>query len=326
MHPPDLPSVFTRAQARNLGLTDVRLAGLVSRGYLLRLRRGVYARTDQGRSRERYLTASTAALFEQRSAHALSHLSAVALWDLPLPLGPADTAHLTKTSGAARSRRVSGLVVHHADSSVTDVTELAGIPVTTAGRTVADCLRTFGPRISVPIADAALHRKLTSIDEIVVQLEMQCHWSGRPLSDQSLDIVDGRRESWLESYAFVRFVEWGVDLPEPQVGVFDGADDFVARVDGGWLEDGTVLELDGKSKYLLPRDGVIDPAGVWREEKRRYDRVGNLGLERVRFGLTDLLHRESAVRADIRARRRVGSAVRFTGRYRLTPSSGLTLL
>jgi len=221
---------------------------------------------------------------------------------------------------------VSGLVVHHADSSVTDVTELAGIPVTTAGRTVADCLRTFGPRISVPIADAALHRKLTSIDEIVVQLEMQCHWSGRPRSDQSLDIVDGRRESWLESYAFVRFVEWGVDLPEPQVGVFDGADDFVARVDGGWLEDGTVLELDGKSKYLLPRDGVIDPAGVWREEKRRYDRVGNLGLERVRFGLTDLLHRESAVRADIRARRRVGSAARFTGRYRLTPSSGLTLL
>src|SRR6478735_7175202 len=252
MRPPDLPSVFTRAQARDLGLSDVRLAGLVSRGYLLRLRRGVYARADQGGSRERYLTASTAALSEQRSAHALSHLSAVALWELPLPLGPADTAHLTKTSGAARSRRVSGLVVHHADSSVTDVTELAGIPVTTAGRTVADCLRTFGPRISVPIADAALHRKLTSIDEIVVQLEMQCHWSGRPRSDQSLDIVDGRRESWLESYAFVRFVEWGVDLPEPQVGVFDGADDFVARVDGGWLEDGTVLELDGKSKYLLP--------------------------------------------------------------------------
>jgi hypothetical protein len=87
-----------------------------------------------------------------------------------------------------------------------------------------------------------------------------------------------------------------------------------------------VLELDGKSKYLLPRNGVIDPAAVWHEEKRRYDRVGNLGLERVRFGLTDLLHRESAVRADIQARRRVGSVARFAGRYRLTPSSGLTFL
>ena len=317
---------FARAQAQELGLSDFRLAGLVDRGHLIRLRRGVYARPVPDLSRARFVKVSTVALSEQGSAHALSHLSAAALRDLPLPLGAADTAHLTKITGVARSRRASNIVKIHLEPSVTDVTELAGIPVTTAGRTVADCLRTFGPRISVPIADAALHRKLTSIDEIVVQLEMQCHWSGRPLSDQSLDIVDGRRESWLESYAFVRFVEWGVDLPEPQVGVFDGADDFVARVDGGWLEDGTVLELDGKSKYLLPRDGVIDPAGVWREEKRRYDRVGNLGLERVRFGLTDLLHRESAVRADIRARRRVGSAARFTGRYRLTPSSGLTLL
>jgi hypothetical protein len=243
-----------------------------------------------------------------------------------MPLGQTDTAHLTKMSGVARSRRVSGLVVHHADSSVRDVTERAGVPVTTAARTVADCLREFGPRISVPIADAALHQKLVSIDDVVGQLAMQCHWSGRPLSDLSLDMVDGRRESWLESYAFVRFVEWGVELPEPQVGVFDDADNFVARVDAGWLEDGTVLELDGRSKYLLPRDGVVDPEAVWNEEKRRYDRVGNLGLERVRFGLTDLLHREGAVRADIRARRRIGSASRFTGRYRLTPSSGLTLL
>lgn len=326
MRPPDLPSVFTRAQARDLGLSDVRLASLVSRGHLVRLRRGTYARALEDRSRDRYLTASIAALSEQRSAHSLSLLSAVALWDLPLPLGPVDTAHLTKLSGAARSRRVPGLVVHHADSSVTDVTELDGIPVTTAARTVADCLRAFGPRISVPIADAALHRKLTSIDDIVVQLAMQCHWPGRSMSDQSLDIVDGRRESWLESFAFVRFVEWGVDLPQPQVAVFDERGDFVARVDAGWLEDGTMLELDGKSKYLLPRNGVIDPEAVWREEKRRYDRVGNLGLERVRFGLADLLNRDGAVRAEIRARRRVGSATRFTGHYRLTPSSGLTLL
>ncbi len=326
MRPPELPSVFTRAQAQDLGVSDFRLAGLIERGHLVRLRRGVYARAVADRSRERYLRAATAALSEQGSAHALSHLSGAALWELPLPLGPAETAHLTKLSGVARSRRAPGLVVHHADSSVTDVTELAGIPVTTVARTVADCLREFGPRVSVPIADAALHRELASIDDVVVQLAMQCHWSGRRRSDQSLEIVDGRRESWLESYAFVRFVEWGVDLPEPQVGVFDEADDFVARVDAGWLEDGTVLELDGKSKYLMARDGVVDPEVMWAEEKRRYDRVGNLGLERVRFGLTDLLRRESVVRADIRARRRVGSATRFTGRFRLTPASGLTLL
>jgi hypothetical protein len=326
MRTPELPSVFSRADARDLGVSDVRLASLVRRGVLVRLRRGVYARVGADPSRRQYIEASTVALSERHSGHALSHLSAAAAWDLPLPLGRIETVHLTVTARTQRSRRVPGVMVHHADSSDTDVAERAGIPVTTAARTVADCLRDFGPLTSVPIADAALNRGLASVDDVVIQLAMQCHWLGRTRSERSLWIVDGRRESWLESYAFVRFVEWGVDLPEPQVRVFDEADDFVARVDAGWLDDGTVLELDGKGKYLLPNRGVVDPEAVWREEKRRYDRVGNLGLERVRFGLTDLLRRESAVRADIRARRRVGSSTRFSGRYRLTPPSGLTLL
>jgi Transcriptional regulator, AbiEi antitoxin len=318
--------VFSRLQAKDLGVSDVRLASLVRRGYLVKVRRGVYARAVAERSSQRYVQASTAALTQRGPGHVLSHLSAAALWGLPMPLRPPETVHLTTTVGAPRSRRVPGLEVHHADSSETDVVETAGVPMTTVARTVADCLRSFWPRVSVPIADAALNRGLTSMDEVVVQLAMQCHWPGRTRSEQSLAIVDGRRESWLESYAFVRFSEWELDLPEPQVSVFDEGGRFVARVDGGWLDDGTVLELDGKSKYELPHDGVVDPESAWRSEKERYDRVGNLGLERVRFGLDDLLHRDGVIRAQIRARRQVGSAARFTGRFERTPASGLTLL
>jgi hypothetical protein len=109
------------------------------------------------------------------------------------------------------------------------------------------------------------------------------------------------------------------------VEVFDESGEFVARTDGAWVEQGTVLELDGKSKYGLPTGGVVDPSAAWELEKARYDRVGNLGLERVRFGLTDLLHHEGRVRSVIRARRGCGSIERFAGHFRIPSPSDLTL-
>jgi hypothetical protein len=82
--------------------------------------------------------------------------------------------------------------------------------------------------------------------ELLAEMAMQCHWPGRSRADVAASLGDGRRETWLESYAFVRLAEWDVVLPEPQVKVFDEVDHFVARTDGAWVEDATVLELDGK--------------------------------------------------------------------------------
>jgi hypothetical protein len=108
--------------------------------------------------------------------------------------------------------------------------------------------------------------------------------------------------------------------------VFDDAGAFVARTDGAWVEQATVLELDGKGKYWLPLNGVVDPEAVWEMEKARYDRVGNLGAERVRFGLTDLLRHETRIRSAIQTRRACGSLSRFAGSFRILPASDLTLL
>ena len=131
--------------------------------------------------------------------------------------------------------------------------------------------------------------------EVWDEIAVQCHWTGRVLrTDVALPIVDGRRESWLESYAAVLFDEWGIDPPTPQLVVRDSTGAFVARVDAGWEDDATVLELDGRQKYLLPQavsddTPSVDPHAAFTAEKARYDALGNLGLERVRFGLTDLL-------------------------------------
>lgn len=324
----ELPYAFTRRQGLDLGLTDFRRRRFVDRGALLRARNGVYLKSAPPAPEQRgpaHVDLARAALSIYGDGFALSHMSAAAAHGLPLPLGRLDTVHLLDLSPTAKTRRAPGLVVHTSDSYASSTTFVDGVPVTTVARTAADCLREFGPRVSVPISDAALHRRLVSREQFLTEMSMQCHWRGRARADVAAALVDGRRETWLESYAFVRFAEWGVTLPQPQVEIHDEVGVFLARADGVWVEDATVLELDGRSKYLLPIDGVIDPLAALALEKTRFDRIGNLGLERVRFGLDDLIHAGGRVCSTIRMRRAAGSLARFSGQFRVPLASDLTL-
>src|SRR5690349_20161703 len=273
----ELPYAFTRRQSLELGLSDFRRRRLVDCGALARARNGVYRKTVPPPPEQRgaaHVELARAALSVYGDGFAISHLSAVAVHDLPLPLGRLDTVHLLDLSPAAKTRQAPGLVVHTSDSYESSTLAVGGLLVTSVSRTVADCLREFGPRVSVPIADAALHRRLAGPPQLLTEMSMQCHWPGRARADLAAALVDGRRETWLESYAVVRFAEWGVTLPQPQVEVYDDAGIFLARADGVWVEDATVLELDGRPKYQVPVDGIEDPVAVWELEKARYDRIG----------------------------------------------------
>ncbi len=341
VRPPELPAFFTTTDARKAGVGEARLRRLAQAGHVTRLRRGLYAVSAAAPTGAGRATAYRSLVLASSAAHgdvdAVSHLSAAALHGLPLPLGVLDTVHVTRVSGSPRTWRSPGLWVHHADSVEASLVHVEDVMVTSVARTVADCLRAHGPRVSVPIADAALHRGLTTGQEVWNELTMQCHWVGRVLrADVALPLVDGRRESWLESYAAVRFHEWGIDPPVPQLVVLDEARRFVGRADAGWEADATVVELDGKQKYYLPRrgaggaagagegegegEGEVDPEAAFAAEKARYDALGNLGVERVRFGLTDLLRDRPGVERRIRDRRRLGSPERFTGSFATLPA------
>jgi hypothetical protein len=328
---PDLPAVFSRSQARAFGVGDVRLAGLVRRGEIQRARPGVYARsgavppTPEDRAGF-HLLCARAALTHHQSGFVASHLPAAAAHGLPLPPGGPGRVHVTAVDAYQRSRAAPGVRVHHADCSPTDITEVDGLIVTTVARTVADCLRHWPAWTSVPIADAALHRRLITPEALVEQLDRQRHWIGRPRALDALRLVDGRRESWLESYAFVSFDDWGIELPEPQVWVDDADGQPLGRVDGAWLEDGAVVEVDGAAKYLIPVGDSPDPWTRWRMEKGRYDSMGNLGLERVRLTYEDLRFHPVQSRRVIHQRRSAGSRRRFPGSFRCTDPSGLRCL
>lgn len=323
MRAADLPETFTRRQAIESGLTDGRLRRLRLSGVIEPVRHGVFERADRSGAGvvTRHLAEARAAMDRFTTGYAVSHLSAAAAHGLPVPLGEPGPVHLTAVHATQRSRQSPGVVVHHADSSPTPVTEASGLVVTTVARTLADCLRTRGPRVSVPLADAALHRGLLTIDELEGELAMQRRWRGRPRALVSLMLVDGRRESWLESYGCVRLSEWGLALPEPQVNVYDAAGEFVARVDGAYREDATVLEFDGRAKYALEGDRGHEAA--FFREKQRHNELVNTGAAVVRIELADLLERASAIQRAVLAARSRGNGTAFRGSFVSTPATGL---
>jgi hypothetical protein len=110
-------------------------------------------------------------------------------------------------------------------------------------------------------------------------------------------LVDGRRESALESWSALAFDDLELPMPVWQVDVHDG-DVFVGRVDGGW-PGGLVGEADGRSKYLLAaaERGGADAerlADVLADERRREARLRRAGLRVVRWGARDVLRRTDA--------------------------------
>lgn len=315
-----LPATFTRPEALSTGLSDEVLARLLRRGTIVRLKHGIYANRAVGELTfdAGYLRDIRATALRFGPAYAVSHLSAAIVHGLPLPPARPGPVHLTRLVPSHRSREARhGVLVHHADSSETPVVTVGDLVVTSVERTIADCLRTTATRTSVPVADAAVFRGLTTLEQVKDYLEVQRRWAGVRRARQALALVDGRRETWLESYSYVRLDQLGVELPTPQVEVYDELGFLVGRVDGLWRDGATVAEMDGRGKYVLGGLEAGNVADAVIAEKVREDDIRDLGLEVVRWGLDDLRRRPDAVVRRIAAARRRGHWSRFRGSVRL---------
>jgi len=193
--------------------------------------------------------------------------------------------------------------------------------VTSVARTVIDCLRELPLPDAVAIADAALRRGLIVEAELSAVRQEQRGWPFITAADTGLRLLDPLRETWFESWSFIRLWQLGVDLPESQVSVHDHRGRFLGRVDGLWRDDATVAEADGLGKYL----GQFDPDGPSAEaaartvvaEKAREDRMRDCGLEVVRWDLADLLRDPANVADHVANARKRGDPRRFTGQ--MTP-------
>jgi len=314
-----LPPVFDLRQLAAVGLS-ARVVQRALRGELVRwVGRGVFVaeavwRESSPRDRHLLLTAAAARL---RPWAVVSHHSAACRFDLPLPLKMPPWVALSTDQSAATglpegvTRLEPGrLPAHH-------VEELSGLRVTSPARTVIDCLRELPLPDAVAIADAALRRGLIEVADLEAVRQEQRGWPFITAADLGLRLLDPARETWFESWSFIRLWQLGVDLPESQVSVYDHRGRFLGRVDGLWRDDATVAEADGQGKYL----GQFDPDGPSAEaaaravvaEKVREDRMRGCGLEFVRWDRTMMLTDALGVADQVATTRRRGDISHFTG-------------
>lgn len=151
---------FTTAQARTAGFSHALLSYHVQAGLFARVCPGVYRL-------KRFPASPHEDLFVAwlRAGHhaVISHDSALALYDLSdlLP----NAIHLTISRTA--SRRHPGLRLHTNQLEPADVTDYAGLPVTTVARTIADVAASgLSAELVWQAIQEALQRGLTTSDQL----------------------------------------------------------------------------------------------------------------------------------------------------------------
>jgi hypothetical protein len=277
---------MTYTELAEAGFSGKSIHALASRGVLLRVRRGAYARADlahhvQGSAqfRERTLAIAAAVAVTGPDAAASHHdaalLHGIDLLDRPPPASIA----VTRPGGHDRILRGSPTVRIRATSlPACHVTARRGVPVTSAARTVVDLARTTTFRAGVVAADSALYRGKTTSAELAAVVGSCSRWPGIDTARRVVGFSTELAESPFESIARVTFDERGLPPPELQVWVGDDSH-AIARVDFLWSQHRTIAEADGALKYADPdrarqqlyRDAELRDAGFevvhfsWRE-------------------------------------------------------------
>jgi hypothetical protein len=286
---------MTTSELLAAGLSADKIRTRVRRGDLLPLSRGVYA--DGSRARKLEELAGGVQLLKIAAAAAatgpdavVSHQSAALLQRIDL-VGPAYPL-VTLTCPPRRGwHRRPGVRVHALALPAEHVTAQVGMLLTTPARTVIDLARALGFQAGVVAADSALHRNLTTSEELRSVLAACPLRSGIRRAAEVVEFADGLAESPLESIARVVIRDCGLPPPELQVWL-GGTTEPSARVDFYWKKYRTIAEVDGSIKYADPlrASNQLRRDAILRAE----------GFEVVHFGWQEITENPAFVLASIK--------------------------
>lgn len=312
--------VFHRWQAIVVGYRHAQIQRLLARGTWNRVRHGIYtshvfdpqlARRD----RAMYLLSAAARRLVIEGDTVLSHAAAAAWHAIEVlddwPTEPTLTRHRPAGAGGMTAH---GLYV----APVPAMHRMPGGIVTTPGRTVVDCARAFGLRGGLVTAESALRAGLDRA-RLAEVLDFCAGWPGIVTARQAVELADEWSETAIESLTRLWCIERGLPAPRQQLSVWSAEGRFLAEVDFVWEAYRTVLEMDGRKKYVSAPARRDRPGNPLWQEKLREDGLRDAGLEVVRgywpdvTGVGDDLAARLE-RAFVRGRRAVGEPS-----YRLGP-------
>lgn len=273
--------VVMRAQAREAGYPRDEIDFLVRRGEWISLRRGAYVERDLADSmsdEQRHRALVHAVVRSLRFPAVVSHVSAALIHGLPVWGLDLSEVHVSRRDLHA-PRHEAG--VHHHSGALRDeeVVTVAGIRVTNLARTVIDTARISTFEAGVVVADAAFARDDDGQRRALERLDTMRDWAGARQAGSVVEFADGRSESVGESRCRVCFREAGLPRPQLQYEVRNSGGGLIGRTDYHFEEFRTLGEFDGKGKYFRDLKPGDDPGDVVWREKKREDRLRELGFQ-----------------------------------------------
>ncbi|MHA7269738.1 hypothetical protein [Arthrobacter sp. HLT1-20] len=317
------PRLILPSDLRLVGHDSRKLAQLHNKGELVRIRRGVYAKTtDWNNSCPAQQYGLRAAAFQALASRqpVLCHATAALLWGLWIVGMPAKLHVVTEVATSGRSNNG---VIRHVGSSTQGVVQCGQFLLTDKLTTtfslikalsfpyaVAVCdssLRTPEPRHAVnqfaqPGADSRLHEtswladgpqgpalSLADLRDAAGQLASK---AARERTLAVINFASHRSGSAGESLSRAKMHQFGFPTPELQ-HPFKLLNGHNAAVDFWFDEQKTAGEFDGKGKYLRSDwgDGLSIQERVLKE-KRREDQIRALGVNFVRWDWAEMMNRE----------------------------------
>jgi very-short-patch-repair endonuclease len=277
--------VISVAELHGAGLCPHQIANLVARGELTNLSRGWYAATSPDSLQHRHTLTTWAMLRAHEGRAIAAHHSALLLLELPTYRPDLDRVRLVRrTPGSPRTR--PGLSVGR-----TVPAEAQDAHTVTPALAVVQHGLSSGSLSALVAADGALRQGKTTAQDLDTALGWVQQHPRSALIRGFLDLADGRRESPGET-RLAHILHLMKVSATPQFRISEPG--FEALVDFLIDDEKVVLEFDGKVKYARTADEP-DPFGnrrtpqevLWHE-KRREDRLRELGYEVVRVTWSEL--------------------------------------
>ncbi len=292
-------ALWFRDDALAAGMTDSMIRKMIRSKEWARVRWGAYTSSElwaELGAEDRHRLRSRAVLHRGHESSILSHVSAALEYGVPVWGIDLTPVHVTRQDGRG-GRKEAGVVHHRGALTPAEVTEVAGVPVTTPTRTAIEVAAMTTLESGLITVNGLLHAKLLTPAELAAAAQRTARWPGSLTTDLLVRLADPRIESAAES----RFVHlaWSQQLPrpEPQVEVYDESGLLIGRVDFALPHLRAYFEIDGREKYYrYRREGESVADFVLREKKRQEQITLLTGWTCIRLTWDDLNHPERTAR------------------------------
>ena len=144
-----------------------------------------------------------------------------------------------------RPRPPNGIVTRNESLADDEITELAGLPVTTLTRTAFDLGRHLSRAKAVARMDALAWASSFSIEDVMLLAKRYQGARGVRRLREAMELVDFGAASPRETWLRLLFIDAGLPRPSTQIPVFDEYGRLVRVLDMGWEEFKVAAEYDG---------------------------------------------------------------------------------